>query len=72
VTPTVAMKIHIDEGLCSGHGRCYTLGSSIIQADDEGFPVQLGQDVEIPAGDEEAGRRVVANCPEGAIRWVAE
>ena len=72
MTSTVVMKIHIDEGLCSGHGRCYTLGSSIIQADDEGFPVQLGQDVEIPVGDEEAGRRVIANCPEGAIRVVEE
>jgi hypothetical protein len=65
VTPTVLMKIHIHEGVCSGHGRGYTLGSSIIRADDEGFPNQLGR-------DEEAGPRVVANCPEGAIRVVVE
>ncbi len=66
------MKLHIDESLCSGHGRCYTLGPALVQADDEGFPQQLGQTFEIPAGQEESGRKIVANCPEGAISVVAE
>lgn len=66
------MKIHFDENLCSGHGRCYTLSPNLVQPNDEGFPEQLGQDLEVPEADEEAGRRVVANCPEGAIKVVGE
>jgi ferredoxin len=62
------MKIHIDNNLCAGHGRCYTLSSSLVQADDDGFPVQRGQDIEVAPADEEDGRRIVANCPEGAIK----
>jgi ferredoxin len=64
------MKIHIDEQLCSGHGRCYSLSPELVQANDEGYPVQLGQDIN--AGhDEEGARRAVANCPEGAISFVS-
>jgi ferredoxin len=66
------MKVHFDEKLCSGHGRCYTLSPNLVQANDEGFPEQLGQDIELANGDEEAGRRIVANCPEGAIKLVGE
>ena len=66
------MKVHFDEKLCSGHGRCYTLSPELVQANDEGFPEQLGHDLEIANGDEEAGRRIIANCPEGAIKLVGE
>lgn len=66
------MKLHIDQDLCSGHGRCYTLSSNIVQADEDGFPVQRGQDIDVGAGDAEDGRRIVANCPEGAIKLVEE
>ena len=66
------MKIHIDKDLCSGHGRCYTLSSTIVQADDDGFPVQLGQDIEVQLHDEADARKIVANCPEGAISVVGE
>jgi ferredoxin len=66
------MKVHFDENLCSGHGRCYTLSPNLVQANDEGFPEQLGQDLELSNGDEEAGRRIIANCPEGAIKLVGE
>ena len=66
------MRIHIDEHLCAGHGRCYTLNPTLIQANDEGYPVQLGQDIEVEADDQEAARRAVANCPEGAIKLVEQ
>lgn len=61
------MRIHIDEKLCSGHGRCYTLEPTVFQADDDGYPLQRGHDVEVAAADEASARRGVANCPEGAI-----
>ena len=32
------MKIRIDEELCSGHGRCYSLAPEVFSArDDDGF-----------------------------------
>lgn len=64
------MKLCIDESLCAGHGRCYTLSPALVQPDDEGFPTELGRVFEVPAGLEEDGRKIVANCPEGAIRVV--
>lgn len=66
------MKLHIDSALCAGHGRCYTLEPQLIQADDEGFPVQLGQTIEVAQGLEDAAQKVVANCPEGAVTVVGE
>jgi ferredoxin len=66
------LKIHIDEKLCAGHGRCYSLNPEIIQTNDEGYPVQLGQTIEIGPGDEGAARRAIANCPEGAIATVPD
>jgi ferredoxin len=62
------VRLYIDPDLCAGHGRCYTLSPELIQADDEGFPVQQGSELDVPADLEEAGRKIVANCPEGAIK----
>lgn len=64
------MKVHIDESLCSGHGRCYTLSPDLVQSNDEGYPVQLGQDIEAGPDQDEAVRGIVANCPEGAIKVI--
>lgn len=61
------MKIRIDENLCAGHGRCYTLAPELLDSNDEGFPTRLGEDIDIAPQFEEAAQRAVANCPEGAI-----
>ncbi|HLI24685.1 MAG TPA: ferredoxin [Acidimicrobiales bacterium] len=66
------MRIHIEQDRCAGHGRCYTLAPELVQADDEGYPLQRGHDVEIGAGHEAAARRIVANCPEAAVTVVAD
>jgi hypothetical protein len=44
----------------------------MVEADEEGYPVQRGHDIVLHAGQETAGRRLVANCPEGAVRIVEE
>jgi ferredoxin len=62
------MKIHIDENLCAGHGRCYTLAPELLDSNDEGYPTSLGEDLDVAPQLEDAAQRVVANCPEGAIR----
>lgn len=66
------MKFLIDQNLCSGHGRCYTLSPELVHADDDGFPQRQGEEIEVPAGLEDAARKLVANCPEGAISLIGE
>ncbi|HXX90399.1 MAG TPA: ferredoxin [Acidimicrobiales bacterium] len=62
------MRIRLDEGACQGHGRCYTLASSVFDSDDLGHCVVL---TATPApGDEEAARSAVDNCPEHALTIV--
>ena len=39
----------------------------LLGYDDEGFVVERGQSVEIPAGQEDAAREAAMSCPEGAI-----
>jgi ferredoxin len=58
----------IDENLCTGHGRCYSLAPSVFEPEDRGQGV-----VSVPELDAEleaAAEVAVANCPERAIRIV--
>jgi ferredoxin len=59
------MRIRLDPDRCQGHGRCYTLAPDLFDADDMGHCVLLRSDV--PAGQEEAARNGVENCPEQAL-----
>ena len=36
------MKLTIDAGMCTGHGRCYTLAPDLLTYDDEGFVAERG------------------------------
>jgi ferredoxin len=60
------MRISIDPGLCSGHGRCFTLAPEVFASDDEGFSTIASETVasELTA----AARRGAGACPEQAIR----
>lgn len=59
------MRIQIDEGRCTGHGRCYGVAPELFEPDDAGRGVVTSP--EVPAGHEEAGRRAAGSCPEQAI-----
>lgn len=60
------MKVHLDPGLCQGHGRCYDLAPDVFGDDEEGYGVVLGDGV-VPPGKEQDARLAAANCPERAI-----
>jgi ferredoxin len=60
------VKVHLDPGLCQGHGRCYDLAPELFGEDDEGYGTVLGDGV-VPAGREQEARLAAANCPERAI-----
>ena len=60
------MKIHIDQDRCEGHGRCYALAPELVEADDIGNGIEIGDGTVPPErGDER--RLAAANCPERAV-----
>jgi ferredoxin len=60
------MKIRIDEDLCQGHNRCYSLAPELVDVDDFGQAHALNGGV-VPAGMEDKARLCADNCPEFAI-----
>jgi ferredoxin len=61
------MKVHVDQEICQGHGRCYAVAPDVFEPDDIGNGVERnGGDV--PPEHQAAARLAVANCPEDAIR----
>jgi len=60
------MKIAIDVGRCSGHGRCYVLSPSLFVDDERGFGQVKGDGAVSPDQLEDA-QRAVRSCPEQAI-----
>ncbi len=64
------MKLAVDLGRCTGHGRCYTLAPKVFDADDEGHCVLLA--AEVPAAHEREARSAAVNCPEDAIAIIEE
>jgi ferredoxin len=65
------MKVHIDPGLCQGHGRCYDLAPGLFGADDEGYGQVLGDGIVAPEAERDA-RLAALNCPEHAIELAGE
>jgi len=61
-----AVRIEVDPGTCTGHGRCYTLAPDVYESDDDGYCATRGLDV--PPGLEEQAEAGARNCPERAIR----
>jgi ferredoxin len=59
------MRITIDQKLCAGHGRCFSLAPEVFDHDEEGFSVLK---VETITPDlEAAAERGAGACPEQAI-----
>jgi len=61
-----AMRVHVDETRCQGHGRCYDLAPDLFEPDDIGNSHETNDGM-VPPGSEELARRAVLNCPERAI-----
>jgi ferredoxin len=65
------MKVVVDRGLCSGHGRCFAVAPEFYALDADGYSAFAGE-VEVPIGSEDAARKGANNCPEMAIVVVDE
>lgn len=64
------MQLEIDAAVCTGHGRCYTRAPKLIEPDDEGFPLLLLPDGQVPDELVEEARLAATSCPEGAIAFL--
>lgn len=64
------MRLVIDAAVCTGHGRCYTRAPGLIGPDDEGYPVLLNPDGEVPADLVAEAQVAASSCPEGAVKLV--
>jgi len=60
------MRIHIDTDRCEGHGRCYALAPSVVEADEIGNGREIG-DGTVPEALVDKAYLAKANCPELAI-----
>lgn len=60
------MKVRIDASLCQGHAMCALACPQLFQLSDEDGHAHV-EDEEVPAPLEDAVRRAVQSCPEGAI-----
>ena len=63
------MKIVIDPELCQGHNRCLAYCGELIDLDERGSAVVLG-DGTVPPELTEDVQLAVDNCPEEAISTV--
>lgn len=61
--------MHVDQNLCQGHGRCYTVAPEVFEPDEIGNGIEL-HGGEVAPEHERAAMRAVANCPERAIEVV--
>jgi len=59
------VKVRIDEDLCAGHGRCYTLAPGVFDCDDRGQGSVISEDV--PDSLRAQAELGAHNCPERAI-----
>jgi ferredoxin len=60
------MRIVIDDGLCTGNGRCYVVAPELFTDDDRGYGQVIG-DGSIGEDQLDLARRSVIACPEQAI-----
>jgi ferredoxin len=62
----VTVRVHVNQELCQGHGRCYATAPDLFEPDDIGNGHELG-DGTVPADRRHQAEVAVANCPEQAI-----
>lgn len=66
------MKMRIDGENCTGHGRCARFAPNVFRLDDDGYNVDRGSVIEVPAGEEESAKMGMLSCPEKAITIAEE
>jgi ferredoxin len=60
------MKVSVDGDICQGHTLCHLAAPAIFQLRDEDGHAYV-EDPTVPPELEEAARKALLTCPEGAI-----
>jgi ferredoxin len=68
----MAVRVKIDQELCSGHGRCQVLAGRVYKLDSDGYNADRGKTLEIPPDLEPEARKGAKLCPERAITILAD
>jgi ferredoxin len=66
------VKYVVDEAMCSGHGLCAAIAPRVYTLDDDGFNAEVGQTLEVPAGEEAAARNGARSCPDAALAIIED
>lgn len=66
------MKLRVDAGECTGHGRCYRIAPDLLSFDDEGYVTIRGDAIDVPADQVELALEAEGTCPEGAISLIED
>jgi len=64
------MRIHVEADRCQGHARCLAEAPDLFILDDLGYNSTDIEDV--PADQQEPGRRGVLACPEIALTVIED
>jgi ferredoxin len=64
------MRVVIDEGLCTGHGRCYAMVESLFAPDERGRGVVTAGELDSSSVAE--AQIAVDSCPEQAIAIIED
>ena len=65
------LRLEVIPDRCQAHNRCRALAPELIEIDEQGFAQVRGGGL-VPAALAEKARLAVRNCPEFALRLVAE
>jgi len=66
------MKLTVDGGRCTGHGRCYTLAPDLLGFDDDGYVAHRDAVLDVPDDQALHAREAAGTCPEGAITLIED
>jgi ferredoxin len=66
------VRLAVDAGQCTGHGRCYTLAPDLLAFDDEGYVTIRGESIAVPDDLKAVATYAADSCPEGAVTLIAE
>ena len=57
----------MDDDLCDARGRCNVVDPELFTLDEDGYS-SIGQDEQVPAGEEGVAEQGVEACPVQALR----
>ncbi len=60
------MKVSVDNDLCTGHARCWSLAPEVFTIDDDGYS-NIGTGKDVPPELEEKAHLGIRSCPERAL-----